>query len=557
MFFTKKFLCTFYLSIYLLVSSVAWGKCSVITDLTNTKNCTNAKPGRISGLNKDILCKGVPQNFKQSEDYSNSECFIQNNKCCVANKCDIGEKHTGEQDLTCTCDITKKYYLYNQVCLQCNIDGWSWDTDKCVKLCSIYNYKIDHCTEVQGNVIKKDNYSGIDTSNCTCTNCITGYYPNNNECKEKTIKFIFDNDNSNTKSISYTHKDDSNKITIKNKTGYTFAGYCITDTETCYFDEEGNFIKSLLSWDNITYKEIKLISKWTLKTDITCGAGFYLKQNTEQCNTICEKDNYCPGGNKYNFSTTKDQGITHCDNGFSTDGSGKSKQTECIKTCASIENCKNTTGNQYQGGTDDCKCTECNPKFEKSQNEKSCEPKICTEANKYLDDSGECKDCDTTNGYHSPQNNSGGIRSCKKDCNITSCSSYENEKSQIEQGTNETCKCKECKAGKIAKNGNCENCKSPYWCPNDGKNVCKLKSGEASSNIKNDDSKLEALWVDGSGCKCPVGMSSKEQATNITDCKYTKDTKFCFDKTKCFTIKELGGLETNEGKYQDGWKVVY
>ena len=52
-------------------------------------------------------------------------------------------------------------------------------------------------------------------------------------------------------------------------------------------------------------------------------------------------------------------------------------------------------------------------------------------------------------------------------------------------------------------------------------------------------------------------MKSKKGASSINDCKYTKDTRFCFDNTKCFTIEELGDLNSENGKYNSSWKVVY
>lgn len=572
----KKILNLFYISIYLFVNNIAFGAgCT----LNSSRTACDGSPG---GIDYCI-------NYSPEPEVNNLECFYYNNgkdkKCCEVIKCKEESEKRNSKTLECECNNDKYYYSYNNICLQCGAD-WTWNDEKaqdqkykntCTKSCSPTDIKIDKCETTNGNVIKKNN-DDIDTSNCTCTQCITGYYVktenNNTTCEPKTITFTFSNQDADDpninkpNNITLTYRTTLTGITDFTKPikkGHTFGGYCITEnnTETCYFNGDGNFIpppSDIWNFNSIT-KQIDLKAKWILKTDIACKAGFYLKQNTDECNTTCEKDNYCPGGEKYNFSTTIDQGIIHCYSGFSTDGgTGKSSPEYCKQVCDTIDNCNKISGSKYQNKDDtignSCKCDECNPKFKKSQNEKFCEPKICTEANKYLDDNGICQPCDKD--YHSPKNNSGGIDSCKKKCNISDCSSY--EESEIEQGTNKTCKCNKCKTGKIAKDGNCQNCKSPYWCPDGGKNICKSKSGEASSNIKNDNSKLEALWVDGSGCKCPVGMSSKEQATNITDCKYTLKTKFCFPTTspvKCFTIQELGDLETKEGKFQDGWKVVY
>jgi len=74
------------------------------------------------------------------------------------------------------------------------------------------------------------------------------------------------------------------------------------------------------------------------------------------------------------------------------------------------------------------------------------------------------------------------------------------------------------------------------------KNYCEEKSKSGN-------------WDSAKGCKCPVGMSTSTAGSKtIKDCKYTKDTKFCFGDSnqqspKCFTISELA--DPNNGKYQD------
>ena len=80
---------------------------------------------------------------------------------------------------------------------------------------------------------------------------------------------------------------------------------------------------------------------------------------------------------------------------------------------------------------------------------------------------------------------------------------------------------------------------------------CYLTNKKCVSCAKNS-------YFNGNNCgKCPVGMKSKEGSSSINDCKYTKDTKFCFDNTKCFTIEELGDLDSENGKFDPSWKIVY
>ena len=102
-------------------------------------------------------------------------------------------------------------------------------------------------------------------------------------------------------------------------------------------------------------------------------------------------------------------------------------------------------------------------------------------------------------------------------------------------------------------------------CVNSSSNILDIDGSKNKDDIScylNKDNKCVPCgvnnYLNGNICsKCPVGMKSKRGSSSINNCKYTKDTKFCFDNTKCFTIQELGDLETDEGKYQDGWKVVY
>ena len=97
---------------------------------------------------------------------------------------------------------------------------------------------------------------------------------------------------------------------------------------------------------------------------ISCADGYYLTGNT--C-TICPVGSYCANNIK-----------TECDNGYTTDNTGASAETQCYTTCTkqctqqtcpdNSINCINTetfaTGKQYVGGLCDAKETACHIEFE-------------------------------------------------------------------------------------------------------------------------------------------------------------------------------------------------
>ena len=62
-------------------------------------------------------------------------------------------------------------------------------------------------------------------------------------------------------------------------------------------------------------------------TKIKCAAGKYLPKNKTTC-ANCTSGNYCLGGEWYK-STTKDQGLSPCPNGYKNSEVGSKKQTDC------------------------------------------------------------------------------------------------------------------------------------------------------------------------------------------------------------------------------------
>ena len=130
------------------------------------------------------------------------------------------------------------------------------------------------------------------------------------------------------------------------KTGYTFDGW--------YTQETGGTKISSTTKVTITSSQT-LYAHWSINS-YTCAGGKYLAKGAVSC-ANCTAGNYCTGGT-YNYDDTKDQGITACPSGM-TSNAGSSAKTSCKVTCAggkylakSASSCANcTAGNYCTGGT--------------------------------------------------------------------------------------------------------------------------------------------------------------------------------------------------------------
>ena len=112
-----------------------------------------------------------------------------------------------------------------------------------------------------------------------------------------------------------------------------------------------------------------LVATWK-QLSAECASGEYLPANTATC-VPCKENNYCPGG-KYDVSDT-DTGLTPCPDGYVTDDTGATSETQCYTTCTkqcTQQTCPenatcthgavtSTTGKQYYGGTCNAPTSTC------------------------------------------------------------------------------------------------------------------------------------------------------------------------------------------------------
>ncbi len=194
---------------------------------------------------------------------------------------------------------------------------------------------------------------------------------------DKVALTIDNGDNSEITWIDYG--TDVEEIEEPTKEGYTLEGWYTDPNFENKVDDKTKIV------DNITY-----YPKWEPKK-ITCEAGKYLPNSSENC-TECPEGNYCPGG-EYNYNTDTDQGkeectvgsysrsgsaaCTACSNGKTTSGTG---QTSCNAYCSNrgetsswktvtwnddntinnlciINSCRNVTTGIYELNNNKCTAT--------------------------------------------------------------------------------------------------------------------------------------------------------------------------------------------------------
>ena len=73
----------------------------------------------------------------------------------------------------------------------------------------------------------------------------------------------------------------------------------------------------------------------------TCNPGYYLPAGNDWTNDfegcrICDKDNYCIGGN-YTFNETTNQGITHCPEQYQVSPAGSYSAQQCYKPIINLD----------------------------------------------------------------------------------------------------------------------------------------------------------------------------------------------------------------------------
>ena len=427
----------------------------------------------------------------------------------------------------------KGKYLENNECKPCD-SGYTSNggtVTHCTKNCE--SKDITNCKIIEG-IIKKGS-SEEDKTGCKCKACKTGYNLSENSCTAKTTNITLDNNGGEggTDHITATYGQPMQGITsLPTRTGYNFTGYyenenCSSTNNTKYYNSNGT---SANNWDK-TDETATLYACWSIKNNITCQKlGQYLPANSENCND-CPEGSYCPNNTNKNYTfSTANQGIVACPSPFSNSDQGTTSENDCYRSCVigDILNCKSIAGNITKGETKKCTCTTCNAGYKLSSGT------ICT------------KCTNSTNNYNQYCDGTDTLQNCD-----------EGKKANSDFNGCEDIKCIN---GQIPNsNGQCTPCTSDHWCA----------GGELSNNTYTsqemkkycEEKSKSGNWDSAKGCKCPVGMSTSTVGSKtITNCKYTKDTKFCFPtpvegKIKCFKISDLD-TGTN-GTYDPSWKVVY
>lgn len=502
---------------------------------------------------KGHSCERSP-NYKESNSCflkqlikNKFECTIIGGDCCALHECVNGAKR--DKDNICKCEVNR--YQLGNICKECPSGYYSKYGAKANTECYRNCIKDDvlNCAEIDKTNPGTIYYPGSTKPNeCSCDKCMKGYYKDNNKCTQCPDNF-------------------------RDGEGVNYIDQCVANVpDGKYLTKNGELYE--------------------------CPPGYY-----------CEGKKQIKYGHLWRYNEEKTKKI--CDPSYPNSSSGAKSSKDCYTSCEEkqgIKNCKTYLKDKYYSndteGNNKCECSECINDFI-LKDKKTCEWRIyCTEGtflpknkdrcvlclteainskkNETLKDLSEqerielgekIKNSYCPEGYFVQQPYDQGIESCpsinvedpigtyllkssispeektpksKKDCYVEYYSyndrgciqKYKKKYNEEKKEISEQC---------VIDKGKEELATFE----NIGKISCYLKNKKCVPCDKNN-------YLNGNNCsKCPVGMKSKEGSSSINDCKYTKDTKFCFDNTKCFTIQELGDLETNEGKYQDGWKVVY
>ena len=514
---------------------------------------------KCSELDDDKYCD---ENKNLSKNSNN--CFLDKVNSCYYEECIDNSEYKSESK-RCKCKTDFYEYRPNHssptICLECKeSDGWTWGSGKCTKTCSNYGVTIEGCIEITGNVTKTENRVN---ENCKCTQCGGKYYKTGDTCAQCPDPYL----NSTAGQNDTINKCYSNKINA------------------------GMFIEF----------------------DSTNGKGVLKK---------CIAGSYCTGDVTANYG--KNGGIENCPTDFPRSDTGNSSENNCYRSCidSDIANCDTyeDSGRVPKVGTKTCSCTKCKEGYELNNNQCL---NNCSEGHYLPKKSTECKPCPPKSyckggKYAYNENDDQGIETCpEKYPNsgpnsklITDCYriSYEDKDKEGKDYTSNGCKqqalvfthsnekgdgdkgdpifknifstaCNNgCVLNKTSTTSICVQCSPNHWCAggvedkkynlDDMKTYCKNISNSAKSQIKDNNSEIEKLWIytdEAKGCRCPAGMFSEKNSKDITNCKYTDKTKFCFGNTgKCFTIKELTNTFTDtdgnikpKGIYKSNYKVVY
>ena len=190
---------------------------------------------------------------------------------------------------------------------------------------------------------------------------------------------------------------------------------------------------------------------------LSCSAGTYYNASSKSC-AICEVNYYCPGV-EYTEGTGITAGKFPCDSSKGESTNGKTGQSSCSKSCASIGTSATCVANP------DCQWDYNNGCTNKSSSSSGC----------YTKDEAEQKGkANCKNGNYTVENNQSN----------SGCWYY-----KCTEGSNPT----HCASGTYYKNGSCVQCLAGYYCPggdynttNEGLVSCDGSFSEVGSDSKDD-----------------------------------------------------------------------
>ena len=496
---------------------------------------------------KNNSCQRL-QNYKESNSCflkqlikNKFECTIRGGNCCALHECVDGAKRD-DKDNNCKCKENR--YQLGNICKECPPGYYSKYGAKADTECYRNCIKEDvlNCAEINPGTIY---YPGSTKPNeCSCDKCKAGYYKDNNRCKKCPDNFGDVKEGIDTK-YKCVAKVPEGKYLAKNGELYECPPgyYCPGKIEIQY--------GSLFGYNEEETKKI---------CDPNYPNSNYGAKSSEDCYTSCEKEEVIENcevylKDKYYFGNTKEKDKNKCE-------CSKCKNDFILKdkkTCEWRIFCG--LGNFLPKNKKYCiACSET----------RIVENKNLTEQEK-TDMKEKIKNSYCPGGYFIQQPYDQGIEKCP-DINVEGpIGTYLMKESAPVSDSKEGCYVK---YYSYNDHGCIQKYKKKYnekieeiseQCVNSSSNILDIdgskNKGEISCYLNKYNKCVpcgENNYFNRNSCSnCPVGMKSKKGSSSINDCKYTKDTKFCFDKTKCFTIEELGGFETDEGKYQDGWKVIY
>ena len=315
----------------------------------------NKKPGEVIEVNSDIefTPELVPFNYKiRYKSSLDGTVIMEGQTCTVGQSCKL-KANTYHKDY-----FSFDGYKYNN-------KDYSVDSEmKNVFSITEDNQIVDVTAKIRKNTLTIFQYSNggkltpgtnqlcRKQAGCGKNQCLGNNEINNpNEvakCKNSTgLIYVgtpsgYDNTALNVSGLrDYASKNGTLYMT---RSGCTATGYWHVDSptsttkinETQKYANNKAFVQACGAVYDNDYKTkditINLYAGWNCPNSITCVAGTYLPKNTSKCAT-CLSKYYCVGG-IFKKSTTKNQGLTSCPNGYKNSPAGSKKITQCYMNVA-------------------------------------------------------------------------------------------------------------------------------------------------------------------------------------------------------------------------------